>query len=139
MKLLFRKHLGALRPADPEAEEALLKVANDSLVTVEMKRGRNLPHMRLFFALMRLVFDNQDRYDNLHALRGAITIALGYFEIVTLPDGSVGAMPRSISFAKMDQTEFDVFFNDAVELVCKRWLPGVSSEDVRREVLEMVA
>ncbi len=53
-------------------------------------------------------------------------------------DGKVAYLPKSISFAKMDQTEFDQFFDRTVELVCKHFLPGVRDEDLRREVLEMV-
>ena len=138
MKLLFRKQLGALRPVDTEGEEALHKIANGTLVTVEMKRGRNLPHMRLFMALLHLVHDNQDRYDSFNSFRAAFTIALGHYDSVVLPDGSVAVTPKSISFANMDQTEFDVFFNDAVDLICRRWLPTVGSEALTREVHEMV-
>ncbi len=139
MKLLFTKTLGALRPADPEAEDALRKIANGTLVTVEMKRGRNLQHMRLFFALLHLVYENQDRYDTFEGFRAAFTIALGWCETLVLPDGKTAFFPKSISFASMDQTAFDVFFDDAVNLVCQRWLPTVTNEELRCEIHEMVA
>ncbi len=137
MKLLFRKHLGSLRPVDTQGEAALQKVGEGSLVSVEMKRPRNVKHLRLFMALLHMVYENQDRYDSFESFRTAFTIAMGWFDSVFLPDGTVGLTPKSISFAAMDQTAFDVFFNDAVNLVCNRWLPTVTNEELRREIQEI--
>ncbi|MCB7127924.1 MAG: DUF1367 family protein [Candidatus Brocadiales bacterium] len=139
MKLLFKKTLGALRPAALDAEEAMHKIANGSLVMVEIKRGRNLAHHRLFFALLHLVHTNQDRYDTFEGFRTAFLIGLGWCDTVVCKDGKVGYMARSISFANMDQATFDRLFNDAVNLVCQRWLPTVKDEELRREIEEMVA
>ena len=138
MKLLFRKQLGALRPTDEEGEAALSKIANGDFVMLEFKRPRNVAHHRLFFALLNIVYANQDRYDNVKSFRTAFTIALGWFDTVFLPDGKVGLTPKSISFAAMDQTAFNVFFDDAVRLVCEKWLPTVTSEELKREIHEMI-
>ena len=139
MHVLMRKTLGSLRPVDDRGSEMLHKIANGDMVKCEITRPRNLAHHRLFFALLNLVFSNQDRYEAFDMFRAAFTIALGHCDVMALPGGKVGYVPKSISFAKMDQGEFSAFYNQAVDLVCAKWLPGVSSDDVRREVLEMVA
>ena len=139
MKLLFRKQLGALRPADEGGEEALSKIANGDLVMLEFKRPRNPSHHRLFFALLNIVYSNQDTYDTFEGFRAGFTISLGWCDTAIGRDGTVGFTPKSISFASMDQTAFDVFFDDAVNLVCQRWLPTVTNEELRREIQEMVA
>lgn len=138
MKLLFIKKLGALRPVDTAGEGALQKLGEGKIVSVEMKQIRNPNHHRLFMALLQIVFNNQDRYDSFDHLRTAITIAVGHCYTVVLPDGSIGVTPRSISFAAMDQGDFNIFFDNVVGIVCQRWLPTVTSEELRREINEMI-
>jgi hypothetical protein len=47
-------------------------------------------------------------------------------------------MPKSISFASMDQAKFTTFFDGAVRLICQYILPGISDEELRRQVFEML-
>lgn len=51
-----------------------------------------------------------------------IKIKAGYFDLVPCPDNSVVCKPRSISFARMDQTKFDQFFKKAVAVCWKHIL-----------------
>lgn len=135
----FRKRLGVLIPADDDAIELLrgLKTGDDYRVTIT--RPRNYRHHCLFFALLGKVFENQEIYESREALLYALKIAVGHVEWVTLPNSNPYPMPKSISFASMDQTAFDGFYDKCVEKIVEHFLPGVDEKALRDEVLEMVA
>ena len=47
-------------------------------------------------------------------------------------------IPLSISFAKMDQTEFESFYERAMDFLIAEVLPGIDSADLEREVQEII-
>lgn len=138
MKLRCQKNLGGLRPADDASYDAFRKIANGSFVTVEIHRPRNGKMHRLYWALVSLVWQNQERYSTADDLHAAIKIAAGLKTRIELPGGQVGFIPGSIAFHKMKQDEFDQFYDRVCDLVAKHFLPGVTSETLKREVEEMI-
>lgn len=139
-KFLAAKQLGSLRPVDEAGEGALRKFGQGEIVQVEIKRRRNIQHHRLYWALISTVHENMDgdRYPTPDDLHAAIKIAAGYRTRIELPNGEVGFIPGSIAFHKMDQTEFDAFFDRVCDLVAKYFLPGVTSELLKHEVSVMI-
>lgn len=135
-KFIAQKHLGSLRPADDAGHEALRKLGNGELVSVVVKKSRNIKHHRMFWALMTIVHDNMDgeRYPTVEDLTAAVKIASGLRTRIELPNGEVGFIPGSIAFHKMDQTAFSEFYNRVCDLICKHFLPGVDSDALREEV-----
>lgn len=136
MKFIAQKHLGALRPADEAGQEALRKLGNGELVTVEVRKSRNIRHHRLFWALMTIVHQNLDgdRYPTVEDLTAAVKIAVGLRTRIELPSGEIGFIPGSIAFNKMDQTAFSEFYNRVCDLIAKHFLPGIDSEALKDEV-----
>lgn len=60
--LLFRAQLGALRPANGAAEEAVKQI--DGTVRVEIKRtGGNLKRLAWYWVMLRLFLENSDFFD----------------------------------------------------------------------------
>lgn len=135
--VLLAKYLNALKAVDPEGDAVLAGIAMGDVVRCKITKPRNIQQHRLFFALMHLVFENQDRYDQFPHFMVAVKVALGHCDTVILKTGETAFIPRSISFAKMDQTEFNDFFDRTLDLVVKHWLPTVTSEQLRQEVYEM--
>lgn len=135
-KFIAQKHLGALRPADEAGSDALRKIANGEIISIEIKRPRNIRHHRMFWALMTIVHDNMDheRYPTVEDLTAAIKIAAGLRTRIELPNGDVGFIPGSIAFHKMDQAAFGEFYDRVCDLIVKFFLPGVDSEALREEV-----
>lgn len=139
MKIFLQKYQGALRPVDEMGEELLHKFADRTLVSCEIRQPRNLQHHRKFFALLNLVYENQERYPSVEQLLSAMKVALGHCDMLTLKDGKQVYIPKSIAFHKMDQLEFDKFWDRVVKLVCEKILPGMQREDLEREILELVS
>jgi hypothetical protein len=135
-KFIAQKHLGALRPADDAGQEALRKLGNGELVSIEIKKSRNIKHHRMFWALMSIVHENMDseRYPTVEDLTAAVKIAAGLRTRIELPNGDVGFIPGSIAFHKMSQIEFSDFYDRVCDLICKHFLPGVDSDALREEV-----
>lgn len=135
----MRRQMGALRPIDAMGEEALADIPQNELVRVTIKRPRNVQHHRKFFALINAIFPHQTLYPTEEALLAAMKVALGFGQQVKLPDGRVIVIPRSISFAKMDQKSFAEFYDRALTLILTRILPGVNKKDLQREVDDILA
>lgn len=139
-KFLAVKKLSALRPLDEAGETALGSFGDGEVVTVEVKRARNPKHHRMFWALMTIVWNNMDheRYPTVENLVAAVKISTGHRETVQLPNGTEVYIPKSISFAKMDQTEFSSFYDRVCDLLAKHFLPGVTSAELKAEVSIMI-
>lgn len=55
------------------------------------------------------------------AFRAWTTTEAGYFDVIALPDDSCRRVPRSISFARMDETAFHNFYRAAFDVLW-RWI-----------------
>lgn len=135
--LFFRKHLGALRPADRVAEEAFAKVKPGEVVRVEMKRPRNAKHHRKYWALLALVVDNLDQSVSVETLHDWMKLKVGCVRLLRTKSGLV-ELPGSISFEKMDQSQFEEFYEKALQYVLTEILPGVGKKELEEEVFAMI-
>lgn len=130
----FVKTLGGLAPVDDAAKECLQAYGAGEVIRVTVRRDRNPRHHRLFFGLLNLVFENQQRYLSREALRFAITVQSGYVEEIRLSGDKVALKPRSISFASMDQNEFKEFYDAALKAI-PELLPELGKVDWERELM----
>ena len=55
------------------------------------------------------------------AYRAWVTIEAGHFDTIQLPDGTLRKHPRSVSFASMDETEFQQLYRAALDVLW-RWI-----------------
>lgn len=124
-----------LMPSNHDAEEEYNKLKLDEQVQVVIKKPRNLSHHRKWWALISLIHENQTRYDTKEQLVAALKFYLGHVDTFLLRDGSTtGFLPRSISFAKMSQSEFDDFYEKTLDFVTQKVIPGLDKEATREEV-----
>ncbi len=128
----------SLVPAGQHAEDVIRKIPRNHVVEITIKRPRNIKHHRMFWALMGVVFENQSHYESKDHMVTALKVALGHCDTVICKDGNPAYIPKSISFAKMDQTAFNEFWDNCLHLVCKHFLPGADSENLTREVYRMI-
>lgn len=142
MKIVCRKSNGALLPVDEEGIEALAKVRDGRDVMVEVTQSRNPRHHRLFFALLRFAQMHCEIFEgrSIDQILKAIKLATGWYD--TYIDSETGRemhYERSIAWEAMDQGAFSAFFENACNVMCRRWMPpGVTADDVRRELVLMV-
>jgi len=105
---------------------------------LEFSVPRHIAHHKKFWALVSLVAEMSDIYDNRDKAVAAVKIAAGHCDFVPHPNGEeLVALPKSISFAAMDQVEFEAFYGNAVNGVLKHLLPAMDRVSLER-ALELV-
>jgi Protein of unknown function (DUF1367) len=119
MKLSLIKTLSGLKPAYDSDGETYKKIPLNDILEYEVKIVRNYKFHKKYFALIELVFENQERYTNIDHLRKAIQIEAGYYTERASLQGEVIIEADSISFAKMDNVEFDKLYNSCIDVIIK--------------------
>lgn len=138
MEILLRRDFGpVLRPCDEAGESALKRIGQGKIVACNVKQPRNVQHHRLFFALMSKVFENQTYFKTVEQLVTALKIAIGHTDTIQTKRGTY-TIPKSISFAAMDQGEFDTFYENSVQFVLTEVIPGLGRAELEAEIREMV-
>ncbi len=128
---------GKLSPVDMIGFEALDAVPKGTTLRVTWTRPRNPGHHRKFFALLDVVFQTQSKFATKDDLLDALKIALGHH--MTWRVGSREILrPKSISFAAMDQTAFESFYDGAVAMILERLLPNTDRADLETRVHEIL-
>ncbi len=98
----------------------LQKYKNGAMFTVAFSKApRNLKHHRKLFAILRLVVDNCDDFDTVEDLLRAVKYELDYVYKISLLNGEHRLVTDSINFDKMDQGEFEDFYDQAVVALAK--------------------
>ena len=144
--MLLERTIGGFKPYDDEAQEMIKKYPIGKAVRCKITNPRNPAFHRKFFALLRIAFDNQERYPTLTALRTVVTCMTGHCDVIkekATRGEAKGqqvfmAIPRSISFARMDSEAFEIFYNKAVEVVATRIMPGVDRGDLNQAVMDRI-
>lgn len=130
MKFFVVKQLNqTFKPAWDSDLEAFKKIKAGEIMEVEIKKARNPKLHNKFFSLLNLAFSNQDLYDNKDEFREDLTIEAGYYiERVNKFTGEVKKYAKSISFASMDDLEFQDLYSDILRVIVK--LLGCTNEDI---------
>ena len=124
---LIRYHDG-LRPSLPEDADKLAKIKAGTIIASTIKAPRNAGFHRKFFALLGIVVDHTD-FENVDQVLHILKIRLGHYDPIIEPiTGKTFLHPRSIAFAKMDQSAFDDFYNQSVNVILEFMLAGWSKE-----------
>lgn len=100
----------------------------------EIRKPRNPKHHRLVMATVAFLVDNCELFDTVDQALTAIKVGMGYCDpiIHVLPNGKTQTayVVRSISFDSMDEDEFATFHRDLLRFITKRYLTGMTPEQV---------
>lgn len=119
MEFWAEKLAGALHPADDESWNEFAKVPTGKPLHVEVKQPRNGAHHRLFWALCARI--GEARGVPSETVSDVLKIATGHCTIVRSKSYGELRLPKSISFAAMDQTTFREFFERCVVVIYEEW------------------
>lgn len=134
-KGFFRRTMSGLVPDDDMAQDALNGIKPGTVVAVEVTRPRNIQHHRLYWAMCSKIAQAIDvEPEN---ISDVLKLRTGHYVTVNTKSGPVH-LPRSISFAKMDQAAFREFFERCAKVISMEWLPHMSAKQVQSEVLELL-
>ena len=116
-ELMLTKSFGALKPADPVAEDYLRGLSVGEVVKVKVSKPRNGKFHNKHFALLQVGFENQDQFDSFDDWRRAVTIEAGFYQDRKMFDGTVMREAKSLSYASMDELEFSRLFDASLRVV----------------------
>jgi len=152
MKILMSKVGGNLVPVDDEAREALRPIAKGEEVMVDVTRPRNLRFHKKFFSMMNFAFDHWqpdlpwahgadlDSLKNRDRFRSDIMIMAGYSDTVVDIHGNCSPVAKSISFAKMNEAEFERVYRAVLSVIWNKLFRGTkykSQEDLERVLAQL--
>lgn len=119
-------------------EKKKLRVGEN--VLCDISKPRNYEFHKKFFALIRLVLDNLPEHIsdtfNIYSeedMLDALKVDLGLYNIVYV-GGKQLVKVGSISFAKMDNTEFERFYNRSIDIVLNKYMNGTERFDLIEEI-----
>jgi hypothetical protein len=117
---LTKQQNGSFIPAMESDKEITDKLAKGQTFRFKVSKQRNYKFLQKFFVLIRIVFENQDVYKNVDHFRNDLTIECGFYDIrVNKFTGAYQMEAKSISFAKMNEIDFNQYFNSFVDKVCE--------------------
>lgn len=120
MELTLVKELnGSFKPAYDSDYEQAKKIKAGKQVHCEITQPRNYEFLKKFFALVNLVYQNQDKYTNIKHLRKDLIIEAGYYDVRYNLHGVEIFEAKSISFASMTEDEFGKLYNAVVDTIVK--------------------
>jgi len=140
-EVLLRVERGALVPLD-ELSRAELKRRSfkvGDVLRAELKKGRNPEFHRLMHAFARLVSENIDAFSGLdaHSVLKRLQVEgnVGCDEIAVVFPG-IGPctyrIPRSLSFASMDEGEFREVARAFAAYVARTYWPSCAPEEIEQ-------
>jgi hypothetical protein len=131
---------GALVPADGHSETALRarKYSMGDVLSADLSKPRHPKHHKLVMSLLKIVLDNQDGLQTIDQLLTIVKIKMGRAApFVDSATNKTYWVVESISFASMDQGEFEVFWEDLKNLVARDYLPGMTPDQLSEAIDRM--
>ena len=138
MELYTIKKNGAFYPAYDSDFEESQKIKDGEYVKFSTKRARNPQHHKKFFALLKLIVENNESLQSIDQALTEMKLRCGWYDIHVTLKGNPIYIPRSISFDNMDQDKFNEFYSQAVDQTCNYFLHGITSEEIEREILNFM-
>lgn len=124
----------SLRPWGAESGDQFAKLQHDKPLYVEVKAPRNSKHSALYWVLCHRIADAIGvDHENVSDL---LKIETGHFTTIKSKKHGELKLPRSISFAKMDQEAFGKFFEGCLVAITTEW--GIARPDVLAAVSDIL-
>lgn len=122
-------------------EKKKLKIGADYKVNIT--KARNYQFHKKYFALIKLAWLNMPekynkQYPHFDNLREALQIEAGYFDTTYTFDGIQIVKPKSIAFDELDEFGFQELYNKVVDVVLKWILPGNTSDELEKELVNFL-
>ena len=139
MKLLVEKtHNGYIPAFDSDYElRKLDKHKVGEKFWIDIKIARNYLFHKKYFAMLKLAFENQEKFQDLTEFRLLAQMKAGYYKEVKTEKGIV-YMPSSISYDSLDNTAFEQLYNKVHDVLWKEYFSGIDNEVLQNEILNFM-
>lgn len=117
------------------------KLKVGTVVRCSVSNPRNYEFHKKFFALVRLTFDNLPAHlaevwqiHNEEDMLRRFKRDLGYYTTTHNAEGEVEITYGSISFAAMEQHDFEDFYNQCIDMVLYKYIKGLDRQNLITEI-----
>tara|TARA_R110002095_G_scaffold169152_1_gene146814 strand:+ start:3882 stop:4364 length:483 start_codon:yes stop_codon:yes gene_type:complete len=141
---------GILVPADEQSAKFVGKLIKNDVVTSDFVKPRNYRFHRKWFALVKFAYEHwqpshlQDAKwkdvipeKSFDRFRKDLIIMTGRYDAVYRVDGSVRIEAKSISFASMDEEEFQKLWNSTTTVILDKVLMNYTLDDLKLVVAKL--
>lgn len=143
------KSPAGLVPSDALASEWFGKLKLGAPINVEAKQMRNGKFHRKFFAMLNVAYANHDWPEietkfgmartSAEMFRKYVIVKAGHYEADLTPHGEIRVVPKSIAWAKMDDTEFQQLYSDVLNVILMEFLTNWTAGDMDNAVNMMLS
>lgn len=120
----------------------LFKLEPGEMVKIQTHQERLGWFHRKHMAMEAAIFESQERFPQFKSFRDWLKVGAGHCDWFPGPKGGVFPVPKSISYAKMDQSEMELFHRDALEFLktpyAQKTLWPHSPEEHRGDALDFI-
>ena len=107
---------GHLEPLTRHVATLMEEYSEGQLFDITAVAYRSNPHHALYWATLQKVINSTDRWATKDHLHSDLKMLCGYYRtVINGLTGELYYVPDSIAFSKMDQKEFSMFFDKAME------------------------
>ena len=124
-----------LLPISKGDEQKIEDLKNDEIVGT-FRKPRNMAHHNKFWAMMRGVAKHTDY--TAEQLEKIVANCMGHCEFVTDKKGRTWAITKSIACEKMEQLEFEKFYQRTIDVLIQDILPDWTQGDVEKAAVDEV-
>lgn len=148
-EIVLMKVSNILVPHDEAAAAFIQKMKVGELTHADFKRVRNYKFHKKYFALLDFAFEQWEPRDGLtyqgmpvaknkERFRKDLIILAGFYESTVNIRSEVRLEAKSISFAQMDEVEFEQLYNATVDVVLRRILTSYTRENLDEVINELL-
>lgn len=103
-----------------------------------VSRSRYAPRHRKYYAIVQFVLQHSSCYTDRYQIDQLLRIGAGHCDVAQMADGTIQRTPRPLNWGAMDETQFIRFLDRVTDFIAAEILPGVTNEEVRRELGALV-
>lgn len=134
MKHIFAVNNNSLIPYNNSSVAWINKQKPGTVISADVKSDRNLKLHRKYWALCNLVSQNSEVYTSPEMVSDICKLKLGLVDYRIVVNGEVIIKTKSISFDKMPQEDFDIFYKQALNVMSE--LSGIGTYELENNWAE---
>ena len=139
MKILVEKTLQGYIPAFGSDHEERKKDKHKigEKYWVDIKQARNPLLHKKYFAMLKMAYENQEKYKDKNHFRLLTQMKAGYYEEIKTDKGIV-YFPISISYDSMDNIAFEELYNKVHAVLWETYFSHLDDEALQNEILNFM-
>ena len=122
----------------PEAVDKFNRIPQGAIVHWTFRSPQNARLHRKLFALVRVIFNNQDQYTNERLFYKVLIMLSGFCEIVQVGDKTL-FVADSVSFEKCSQAKLEEIYDKVLDVALEKFCIGSTEEEINAKVNEVLA